>query len=293
MLIYCVTDAKIKMPKGVPINTLITYFGMRDKAAPLATVKALRGWRNLFLNCGAFAADNAQKVIDIDAYSKYCRDNAEAIDVFVALDIKGKMQESIDNYHYMRQEYGLDPVPVFPVLSGNPREFEILERLLEEADYLALGNMVGQPWPKAVLKAHLDKVFAINADYKKRIHSFGYTARWALIRYPFYSIDAARWLQETAWWRYHLMDRSRGTLRICQLCKAPEGISDMKVSQGLRSRPKRNRLEQISRSALAMHDYGAWLTEMWAARGIMWNDEAHRRAYPDLMAELCKEVSDG
>jgi hypothetical protein len=293
VLIYCVTDTKFKMPEGVPVNTLITYFGLSDKTVSLARVKRAKGWRNLFLDCGAFAADNARKQIDLDAYSRYCKENEAAIDVYVALDVRGRMKQSIENYHYMKAEYGLKPVPVFPILSGDPDEWKHLEALLEEADYVALGNMVGRPWPKTVLKAHLDKVFAINADYRRRIHSFGYTARWALVRYPFYSVDTARWLQETAWWRYHLMDRSTGKLRIRQLRKVPESMRDMEASRGLREVPKRDRMEQISRSALAMHDYGAWLTEVWAARGIVWHDDAHRRAYPELMSEIKEVGRDG
>jgi len=264
---------------------------MRDKSTSLAQIKKSKGWQKLFLDCGAFAADNAGREIDIEAYSKYCQKNRAAIDVFVALDIRGKMRESIKNYRYMKQ-YGLNPVPVFPVLSGDDKEWIYLEELLAEADYIALRNLVGRPWPKTILKAHLDKIFAINATYKCRIHSFGYTARWALIRYPFYSVDTARWLQETAWWRYHLMDRSQGKLRIQQLRQAPETMCDMAASQGLRQRTRCNRTEQISRSALAMHDYGAWLTEVWAARGILWDDPAHRRAYPWLMNDLTKESGD-
>lgn len=282
MLVYCVTDARQKMPRGLPVNSLITYFGMQDKQAPLSRVKEAKGWKHLFLDCGAFAADNARKTIDLTRYSEYCARNLDAIDVYVSLDVRGKMQETVANYRRMVADFGLAPTPVFPVLSGDKDEWQYLEEMLAEADYVALGNLVGRPWPKRVVEAHLDKVFAINERYKCRIHSFGYTGKWALLRYPFYSVDTARWLQETAWWRHHYVDKTRGSLKIRYLREPPETLQQVRASDGLRGGVKGKRIEQISRSARAMQEYGHFLTRVWAKRGVMWDDAAHRRCYPDL-----------
>ena len=112
MLVYCVTEPGLKIERGIPINALITYYGMTNKATPLSSIRESRGWQNLLLDCGAFAADNAGVAIDIDAYSRYVKENAGAIDYYVALDIRGKLRESFDNLEYMKREYGLKPGPV-------------------------------------------------------------------------------------------------------------------------------------------------------------------------------------
>jgi len=165
--------------------------------------------------------------------------------------------------------------------------------MLEETDYIALGNLVGQRWPKKVIKAHIDKVFAIIEKYHRRIHLFGYTSRWALLRYPIYSVDSSRWVSEVGGFlKYAHIEKSAGRLQMLKLRDAPGTLQQMESSLGLRPSIKGTYYTRVGRAAKVMHDYGAWLTEVWAARGIVWDDEAHRRAYPDLMEDLKQEVSD-
>ena len=138
-----------------------------------------------FLDSGAFGAMTRGMVININRYCDYIEEHEKHLEPYASLDVIGNWQGSARNYDAMR-ERGLKPIPTFHLNSP----LHELERLLKDADYIAMGGLVGSS--RKIVEPWLDKCWRVIRGYwPKRVHAFGVTAQWALERYPWYSADSS------------------------------------------------------------------------------------------------------
>ena len=294
MLIFhagCESEIAQSVPRGTVDNALVSYYRIdpmlagRGDYEPLAVLKERMGWRNLMLDCGAFSADRMGKKVDLERYARYITDHKDAIDIYISLDEKRDPEATRRNYERLRDHWGLRPMPVFQLGS----EESNLRRMMETADgFFAIGNVVGHPFPKRDIEKRLDAVFYFNREYQHKIHFFGSSARWVHMRYPFYSCDSTQWLLQAAYGTYQDFDPETGALIRGKMRKAPaslkmveSGMSIVEAEQSGYAATSRGTLRRIG-TARSLHDYARWLTEMWHARGVWFDDLLHQRAYPEL-----------
>lgn len=221
----------------------------------------------LFLDSGAFGAFTRGQVIDIECYCDFIRKHPGRFYPYACLDVIGDWRASARNYDRMR-ELGVEPMPTFHM--GSP-EHE-LHRLLKEADYIAMGGVVGatqetmQPW--------LDKCWRVIKDYMpKKVHVFGVMAQWALERYPWYSADSSSALVGAGMGRITTFENSKVTsypwVEYAQARydgSVMDHVSHLRAKKG--SAWKGRALLNIqSQQQLQRH-----VTDLWSQRGVVWED---------------------
>ena len=243
---------------------LLTYFEIRypsnasywlsgDAPAPL------------FVDSGAFSAHTRGLDVDIREYCDFLNLNKDHIDPYAALDVIGDWKASAQNYEFMLTQ-GLKPIPTFHMQSP----MHELRRLLGVADYIALGGLVG--CHTNVLKVWLDKCWVIIKEFwPKRIHAFGLTSPWLLLRYPWYSADSStavfrggmgivnRW-KDTKVTQDHFTVRARKTMDGSILDHVCVGKNEEGSAHVFR------RLNNIN-NQISIQRY---VTDVWALRGIVW-----------------------
>jgi hypothetical protein len=158
----------------------------------------------LLLDSGAFSARTQKKFIDLDDYCSFIRANSEHIDAYVSLDVmpmgadrgtpsKEATEESAwagwRNFLYMREAWGLDPIPV--VHQGE--ELAWIDRYLKAgATYIGLSPRIMNNNDQK--RIWLDTVWARLVDSEGRAivktHGFGMNALPLLFRYPWHTVDA-------------------------------------------------------------------------------------------------------
>lgn len=220
-----------------------------------------------FLDSGAFGAFTRNAEIDLERYCAYIKANEHRLYPYACLDVIGDWRGSAANFDRMRA-LGVDPVPTFHM---NSPEAE-LHRLLKEADYIALGGVVGatretmQPW--------LDKCWRVLRDYwPKKVHIFGVMAQWALERYPFYSADSSSALVGAGMGRVSTFSNSRVyTAGWAEYGRATydgsvmDHVSEYRAKAGSAHRG-RSILNVKAQLALQRH-----VTDVWTNRGIVWEE---------------------
>ena len=156
----------------------------------------------VFLDSGAFSADNLGVKINIDEYCNYINRNLDIIIndegtyMIAVLDGIGDAEETYTNQKYMEKK-GIRPVPAFH--TGEDDSY--LKYYVANYDYVALGGMVGmrtsqlQTWLDRVWEKHL---IDGAGNPKIKVHGFGITSIPLMERYPWWSCDSSSWVQTAA-----------------------------------------------------------------------------------------------
>jgi hypothetical protein len=176
----CVTELR-----GRP---MLESFWYRNNAE-----KAMAGAGNFFLDSGAFTAFTQGEIIDIKELARFIVANQTRIAVASSLDAIGDAEQSYRNYRIMKDELGLDVIPVFHCREDLKW---LLRYLREGAPYLALGGMVPETidyksrWLDDLFSKHLT-----DAEHHPivKVHGFGLTVGWLIERYPWFSVDSTTW----------------------------------------------------------------------------------------------------
>jgi len=147
---------------------------------------------SFFLDSGAFSAWSKGIEINIRDYIKFIKENINYIDTYAVLDDIQNPDKTLENQKIM-EEAGLKPLPCYHY----GEDIKYLEYYLKNYEYIAFGGMV--PISTKDLIQWLDNLFSkyiCNSDgYPKiKIHGFGLTTYELLLRYPWYSVDSASWL---------------------------------------------------------------------------------------------------
>lgn len=149
---------------------------------------------NFFLDSGAFTAFTQGETIKVEDLARFITSNRERITVASSLDAIGNAEQSYLNYRRMKDDMGVDVIPVFHCRE----DVRWLCKYLEEGvPYLALGGMV----PESIdyKQKWLDDLFSRYLTDSKghpltKVHGFGLTVGWLIERYPWFSVDSTTWL---------------------------------------------------------------------------------------------------
>lgn len=208
----------------------------------------------LLLDSGAYSAWTQRKDVNLDEYCIFIRENIESIDAYVSLDVipgvKGQHPTAADveasanrgwnNFLYMRDTWGLDPIPVL----HQGESFEWLERMLEAGcSYIGLSPRI--MGPTSIKRRWLDSVWRrlVREDGTPivRTHGFGMNALPLLFRYPWHTVDASTWLKRAVYGKILMPHTHKGT-GTWDFSKVPRDVSVSSKSKAWRSdKYERNR----------------------------------------------------
>lgn len=172
-------------------HILLSYHYYENKVETI--LRYLRTGGSVFIDSGAFSAENSNKTINIHEYIKWLhvlddyqkREAKESHLFYAVLDDLRDAAKTYENQMLMEQN-GLRPVPVFHM--GENMEF-LLRYLHDDYDYIALGGMV----MSSNIESWLDKVWALIIKHKPnlKVHGFGMTNMELVKKYPWHSCDSS------------------------------------------------------------------------------------------------------
>lgn len=235
---------------------------------------------DFFLDCGAFTAHTKGIEIGIEHYADYIERNKEWINTYPNLDVKGDKDQTMKNQEWLERQ-GLTPIPVY---HGSERDFKLLEELMKKYEYIAIGDVVGEIGQTRIENARktLDPIFALNGKYKRKLHGFGVTSVDVMLRYPWYSVDSTQWGIGAGYGRVlrsnkYGLPRS-GVLKLKRILEDQavqdvfEGLYIMKQAEANKGRGAQGHRMLRYRNLLSYKELETILTELWAARGVVWDE---------------------
>lgn len=170
----------IYLPKNGLKTILCSFHYYRKKLDIIQNLIA--DGTDVFIDSGAFSANNIGAPIDIDEYCKFLKDTGASH--YVCLDVIHNAPETYKNLRYM-EDQGLSPFPVFH--KGESEEWLML--YLKDYKKLALGGAVNN----GTLTTWLDEVWRIilRVNPTIEVHGFGITSADIMKRYPWHSCDSS------------------------------------------------------------------------------------------------------
>lgn len=190
---------------------------------------------------------------------------------YAALDVIGNWRATADNFERMTAR-GLVPVPTFH--KGSP--WTELDRIASlGSPLMALGGMAARDASQTLgsLRSYLDRAFdRIGRHWPVRVHAFGVINQEVLERYPFYSADSTSAVLNAGMGRVSVF--SHGELWDRDKLTYVKQTYDAPVLDALPRQPGWDapRTERIARNTQAIVAYERYLTDLWAGRGIRWED---------------------
>jgi len=178
------------MLKGFQPYSLTSYHYFRDfdfdkqlpKLFPLGAPK-------LFADSGAFSAATQGAQIDIDDYARWLTKHKKHFLTYANFDVIGNEKQTAKNQEYLENAYDLTPLPVFHVGA----DFKILDKLMKDYDYIALGGLVPFATDRKNLMSYFITCFKMAQTTGCKFHGFGMT-NWKLLKsFPWHSVDSSSW----------------------------------------------------------------------------------------------------
>lgn len=166
-------------------NWVFYLFSFHYFKKKLSSLENIKRDKNIFIDSGAFSADNSGVEINIDEYCEFLIKLSP--NMYAGLDVIGNAEESKKNNIYMKERYGLKPIPTFHM-----KEHErYLYEMISSYDYIALGGMV----KSGNIEVWLDGVWNIimKENPLLKVHGFAMTDPINMLRYPWYSVDSSSW----------------------------------------------------------------------------------------------------
>lgn len=163
----------------------------------------------LMLDSGAYSAWNKGSRIDLTSYIKFAKENQDAFDVIVNLDvIPGKpgqrymdedreraAQQGWQNYMAML-ESGIPPEKLMHVFHQGEDTIWLSKLLATFPNFVGISpdNAVSTP----VRQSWLDGLMPFLCDHEGcprfKFHGFGVTSVHLIVRYPWWSVDSTSWM---------------------------------------------------------------------------------------------------
>lgn len=248
MTVYLAGASKYEFLRDRP---MLESFWYKERA-----LEAMQYTKTFFLDSGAFSAFTKGAVIDTKEYAAFVREHKAAITIASSLDVIGDAEASYRTYRQLRDEEGVDVIPVF-----HCREDEkwLVRYIKEGARYIALGGMV--PESIAYKFTWLDKLYsryltdASGAPVVK-VHGFGLTVGRLIERYPWFSVDSTTWLNSA---RFGTIIMNFSGARLEHVA-----VSDRNPMRKQKDGLHIDRLgrEQREEALRSMHDAGVTLEEL-------------------------------
>jgi hypothetical protein len=226
----------------------------------------------VFLDSGAFGAYTRGATIELARYCDYVKATMPALAAYAALDVIGDWRATAVNLDHMRKA-GLDPLPVFHV---SQESHDVLDGILRDGTgQIAIGGMASERATREIIQRELDACWAvIGRHWPVRVHGFGILAQWALERYPFYSVDSSSAIISAGMGRVSrftggqfLSDGWREDVR-----RTLDGVVADGVGHNSNGKSKSAHHGRRRRNIEAIHALQRHVTDLWAAKGVVWED---------------------
>jgi len=164
-----------------PPNRILLSYHYWKKKSKMVKDYINQGFE-VFIDSGAFSADNSGVKVNLSAYMDFIREVNPKY--YAVLDVIGNSKETMLNQKIMEEE-GLTPVPVFHMGST----LEEFIPIMEKYDYICFGGLVMSPG----IQNHCDLLWrtVLNNKPNLRVHGFGLTNLILMERYPWFSIDSS------------------------------------------------------------------------------------------------------
>lgn len=162
--------------------------------------------RNFIWDSGAISVRNKKTEITLETYVGWVREihKTEVPLTIVGLDVIGDPIASQRNYLRLKYDYGFGNafMPAFHY----GEDFSYLETLVEEGfDYIGLGGVgAGDRLGQEQLRDWVKTVMFVNGDGRTlryphvRWHGFAQTSKVTMNMFPYYSVDSAAWVKNSA-----------------------------------------------------------------------------------------------
>lgn len=256
------TDSKLIASYGVK-RALTSYAEPRQNRDRVLTL-----FPDVLMDSGAFTVFTKGKQIEVSDYISFV--NSLGIPLYFNLDVIGNDRATYENYLRMRAE-NLNPIPVFHY-KGNT---EFLLKYCETSRYVALGGLVPYSRQKNKLKKWLDYCWSRLKNYRLdgeliRVHGLGLTSQWALMRYPWYSVDSTTWLIGNKFSEIAVSGTNR--IRKSQDIRQLRHQSTEVMTTIAKNRTSGDRFALLKFNVKQMLEQERFLTNYWNAKGISWKD---------------------
>lgn len=247
---------KLIIAEGVR-SVLCTFADRKGSERTLAT------YPDVFVDSGAFSISKGNASHDVETYGAWCLARGLKPKTYATLDVVGDAVGTHENTQYM-WELGLDPIPVFT--RGAPIQY--LKEYCARSDRIAIGGTATAG--RGHREPFLDWAWDTIAEYWPiRVHGFGVTARWALEKYPWHSVDSTTWVNASR----------MGNVLTSEVKQMAVGkhADEEKLDREMRADRRfavaadggnEVRLTHNIRTMLKMQDD---LTRLWTARGVTWD----------------------
>jgi hypothetical protein len=180
-----------------PISMLVSYVYRKYYLNIEQSVQPER----LMLDSGAFSVWKSGKKIDLEEYAAWVKDVWKERGEVVALDAIGDDRASLVQYEKLSR-LGVNSIPVFHV--GD--DWGILKEYHRTTERIGLSCRFGEPINISL--RWLDQCFA--REWPARFHSFGWTQKSMLMRYPFFTADSVSYnLQASVYNRWSVFGNMR------------------------------------------------------------------------------------
>lgn len=303
MRLYLVDGSKANLADGYARTTVkqaqfrmllsYWYYGQTDLERMLA--EHFPGTRrpSMFADSGGFSAETQGAEITCEEYAAWVKRWGHLFDAYANLDVIGDHKATMENQRRL-EAMGLAPVPVFHIGS----DYAVLERLVEEYTYIALGGLVPHlRYTQRVMK-HLVQCFRIAGD-KAVFHGFGVTSWTVLKSLPWYSVDSSSWGAGFRYGRVPIFDSKQGRFYHLQLGDAKAWYRHSALVRALGFNPadfadrKRNdRAKLCAIAAVSYMEAEQWLRQWHGEIRIPARTEREKGA-PGGRIYLCDNPNSG
>lgn len=185
---------------------------------------------SIMVDSGAFSVWTKGKIIDLNEYIEWIKENLAFADYFVSLDVipgtpskpavsliekEESARRSLQNYHRMVRA-GIPPEKLIHVLHFGD-DIKWADKC-KNLPFIGFGGLVGQnPESRAIWLQNMAAELVDSQGYPiNKWHLFGVTDQTTLLTLPMYSADSAGWLRKAVIGSIDLWDNEKITaIRIC------------------------------------------------------------------------------
>lgn len=156
----------------------------------------------------------------LDSYIEFLCGKAHYFNMYVTLDVIHNGRATDEILKYM-ESYGLRPLPVLHFGA----DYSLVKRYVENYEYICLGGMGGRYMSSKKLVPFLDSVFEVARGQKGRmtkVHGLAVTADSLLLKYPWYSVDAATWFKASAYGQILFLHKKKNSVRLGRYYITPD-----------------------------------------------------------------------
>lgn len=137
------------------------------------------------------APTDALPTIDdyLKQYVKFCKAGKDLWDFYVTVDMRPVASENLI-LHAKLESMGIRPTPVF----HGDDSMDYLQRYLDKGyTYVCLGSTHKVRTKITQTRKYYDAAFDFGAKKGMRFHGLAVTKPWAMLDYPWYSVDSSSW----------------------------------------------------------------------------------------------------